>query len=200
MRYSGEMRARSGGRVSWMALACVLVACGLVVAGCSGPPQTTDNGTTSTGPADRTNDRTEQQRQALAEAETFDAAQYPTPKPAREVNVQHQVPVRLMQGRADEGVTQTIDGYRVQVYSAQDKQSAEEFRERVRVWWNSAKDDAPDDPFAGRLPIVVEYGQPYYRVRVGAFASRESADDALAFIQKEFADAFVARSQVTVTR
>lgn len=173
--------------------------CALVVAGCSGPPQTS-NGTSANGPADRTNDAAEERRLALAEAETFDVAQYPTPKPAREVDVQHQVPVRLMQGRADEGVTQTIQGYRVQVYSAQDKQSAEEFRERVRVWWNSSKDEAPDEPFAGRLPIVVEYGQPYYRVRVGAYASREEASDALEFIQQEFADAFVARSQVTVTR
>lgn len=172
----------------------------MVVAGCSGPPQTTDTGTSATGPSDQTADMNEQRRIALAEAETFDVSQYPTPKPAREVDVKHQVPVRLMQGRADEGVTQTIQGFRVQVYSAQDKQSAEEFRERVRVWWNSAKRDAPDEPFAGQLPIVVEYGQPYYRVRVGAYASREEASEALEYIQKEFADAFVARSQVTVTR
>lgn len=172
----------------------------MIAAGCSGPPQTTDTGADAPGPADPGTEASDQRRMALAEAETFDVAQYPTPKPAREVNVQHQVPVRLLQGRADEGVTQTIQGYRVQVYSAQDKQSAEEFRERVRVWWNSAQDDAPDDPFAGRLPIVVEYGQPYYRVRVGAYASREEATDALEFIQQEFADAFVARSQVTVTR
>jgi len=106
----------------------------------------------------------------------------------------------LMQGRADEGVTQTIQGFRVQVYSAQDKQSAEEFRERVRQWWRVESENAPEDVFAGRLPIVIEYGQPYYRVRVGAYATREVATDALNFIQQEFADAFVARSTVTVTR
>lgn len=132
--------------------------------------------------------------------ETFDVAQYATPPPARELDVQHQVPVQLMQGRADEGVTQTIDGFRVQVYSAQDKQSAEEFRERVRQWWSGARDDAPEDIFRGQLPIVVEYGQPYYRVRIGAFASREEAAEALTFVQDEFADAFVARSTVTITR
>jgi hypothetical protein len=191
MRYSGEM----SGWVYGMALVCLLV-----VAGCSGPPQTTNNGSTdASGPSDRTNDA-EQRRMALAEAETFDVSQYPTPKPARDVDVQHQVPVRLMQGRADEGVTQTIQGYRVQVYSAQDKQSADEFRERVSIWWDEAKGKAPDEPFAGRLLIVVEYGQPYYRVRVGAYATREEANEALEFIEQEFEDAFVARSQVTVTR
>lgn len=190
MRDIGE----TNGQFGW-----IVVVCALIVAGCSGPPQTTDTAGAS-GPSDRTNDASEQRRLALAEAETFDVAQYPTPKPAREVDVRHAVPVRLMQGRADEGVTQTVQGFRVQVYSAQDKQSAEEFRERVRVWWNSTKDEAPDDPFAGRLPIVVEYGQPYYRVRVGAYASREEATEALEFVQQEFADAFVARSQVTVTR
>ena len=180
-------------------IGCVVFVGSLIMTGCSGPPQTTDTSGAS-GPSDQTNDVSEQRRLALAEVETFDVAQYPTPKPAREVDVRHAVPVRLMQGRADEGVTQTVQGFRVQVYSAQDKQSAEEFRERVRVWWNSVKDDAPGQLFSGQLPIVVEYGQPYYRVRVGAFASREEADDALAFIRQEFEDAFVALSQVTVTR
>ena len=179
-------------------IAALSITFALLFAACSGPPQTSTTG--DRGPADRTEEMRDQRRLALAEVETFDVSQYPTPAPTREVDVEHQVPVQLMQGRADEGVTQTIEGFRVQVYSAQDKQSAEEFRERVRQWWSAENENAPEDVFAGRLPILIEYGQPYYRVRVGAFATRDVANEALTFIQQEFADAFVARSTVTVTR
>ena len=86
------------------------------------------------------------------------------------------------------------------MYSAQDKQSAEEFREQVRQWWNKVRSEAPGDLFRDPLPIVVEYGQPYYRVRVGAYASRDRAEEALEFVRRDFGDAFVARSTVTVTQ
>jgi len=105
-----------------------------------------------------------------------------------------------MRGQADKGVTQTVEGFRIQVYSAQDKQSADQFREQVRQWWAEAQEDVPEDVFGRSLPIVVEYGQPYYRVRIGAFATRDEASDALSFVQREFTDAFVARSTVTITR
>jgi hypothetical protein len=185
----------------WRFLSLLIAAASLLLAACSGPPQASNGGTETAdrGPSPEDPEVREARRVALAEVETFDVSQYPTPAPTRDVDVQHQVPPKLMQGRADEGVTQTVEGFRVQVYSAQDKQSAEEFREEVRQWWAGAKTDAPD-LFREPLPIVVEYGQPYYRVRIGAFASREEAAEALSYVQKEFADAFVARSTVTITR
>jgi len=178
-----------------------LFACaiGLLIAACSGPPQVTDGSQTG-GPSAGGPDGPEARRTSLAEAETFDVTQYPTPPPSREVDVQHQVPDRLMRGQADKGVTQTVEGFRIQVYSAQDKQSADQFREQVRQWWSEAQEDVPEDVFGRSLPIVVEYGQPYYRVRIGAFATRDEASDALSFVQREFTDAFVARSTVTITR
>ncbi|PEN14105.1 SPOR domain-containing protein [Longibacter salinarum] len=183
-------------------LSLFTLALALILTACSGPPKTADSGDDSSDRGPRPVDRRdrEERRATLASVETFDVSQYPTPAAARELDLRHQVPTQLMQGRADEGVTQTIEGFRVQVYSAQDKQAAEEFRERVRQWWAEVQDDAPDDVFRGRLPILVEYGQPYYRVRVGAFADREEAAEALEFVKQEFTDAFVARSTVTVTR
>ena len=122
-----------------------------------------------------------------------------TSAPEQTVEVTHQVPRRLMEGRSDEGVKQTVEGFRVQVYSAQDQQAAQEFRERVRQWWTSVQADAPD-VLGDQPPIVIEYTQPYYRVRIGAFAEREQAADALEFVQNEYSGAFVAQSTVTVTR
>jgi hypothetical protein len=182
------------------ALFAAVLAVGLV--GCSGPPAATsdaDEGGADGAPARTERDRAREGRN-LAAAETFDAGRYPLRAPERSEEVPHQVPARLMSSKADQGVTQTLEGFRIQVYSAQDKQASEEFREQVRRWWQEAKGDAPAGAFSDRVPIVIEYAQPYYRVRLGAFASRERAETALKYVQRKYPDAFMARSTVTVTR
>ena len=130
----------------------------------------------------------------------FDAARYPVAPPKRATTVDHRVPDRLLSNRADKGVTRTVQGFRIQVFSAQDKQAAESFREKVRRWWQRSKGDAPSDLFSSTPPIVIEYAQPYYRVRFGAFARREDAEDALRFVRQTYPDAFMARTTVTVVR
>jgi hypothetical protein len=171
----------------------------VVLAACSGPSQS-GQGESATGPdAEAAPVEEAAPTVTIAQYETFDVSTYPVRPPEQTVEVTHQVPRRLMEGRADEGVKQTVEGFRVQVYSAQDQQAAQEFRERVRQWWTSVQADAPD-VFGDQTPIVIEYTQPYYRVRIGAFAEREQAADALEFVQNEYSGAFVAQSTVTVTR
>lgn len=165
----------------------------LFLGACSGPSQTSDE----SGPAPDA-DPVVETGPVLAESETFDVSTYPTRPPEQTVEVEHQVPFRLMQGRANEGVEQTVEGFRIQVFSAQDQEAAQEFRERVRRWWEQTESRAPDDLFRSSPPIVIEYSQPYYRVRIGAFADREDAEEALEFVHNEYSGAFVARSTVTV--
>lgn len=104
-----------------------------------------------------------------------------------------------MQGRAVEGVQRTVEGFRVQVFSARDKQAAQEFREKVRQWWEQNKDGASTSVLGEDPPIVVQYTQPYYRVRIGAFADRDAAEEALEFVRQNYSNAFIARGMVTVT-
>ncbi|MFB6249922.1 MAG: SPOR domain-containing protein [Salinibacter sp.] len=170
----------------------------LALTACSGPSQTSSEGP---DPArDDAAGRDDEARAAVSTYETFDVSAYPVRPPQRTVEVTHEVPRRLMQGRADEGVKQTVEGYRIQVYSAQDQEASQEFREKVRQWWMSVQDKVPSDLFQGQPPIVIEYSQPYYRVRIGAFADREEATEALKFVRKQFSGAFVARSTVTIVR
>ena len=104
-----------------------------------------------------------------------------------------------MQGQAARGVTRTVEGFRVQVFSARDKQAAQAFREKVRRWWERNKEDAPTSVLGEEPPIVVEYTQPYYRGRIGAFAERDAAEEALEFVTRSYDNAFIARGTVTVT-
>lgn len=171
----------------------------ITLTACSGPSQTSPRGGPSPG-TDAAPTEEEAVRTAISEYETFDVASYPVRPPERTVEVKHEVPRRLMKGRADEGVKQTVEGFRIQVYSAQDQEASQEFREKVRQWWANVQGEAPTDLFGTQPPIVIEYSQPYYRVRIGAFADREEATDALEFVRREYPGAFVARSTVTVTR
>ncbi len=169
----------------------------IILTACSGPSQTSAQGP---DPGDDAPADDAPGRAAVSTVETFDVSAYPVRPPQRTVEVSHEVPRRLMQGRADEGVQQTVEGYRIQVYSAQDQEASQEFREKVRQWWTKVQDEVPTDLFQEEPPIVIEYSQPYYRVRIGAFADREEATEALKFVRERFSGAFVARSTVTVAR
>jgi hypothetical protein len=163
---------------------------------CSGP-QPKEQGPS---PAERRAEEERARRATVAQYETFDVSAYPVRPPDQTVEVKHQVPQRLMQGRADEGARQTLEGYRIQVFSADDQGAAQEFRERVRQWWGEMQAEAPGELFRDKPPIVIEYSQPYYRVRFGAFADREAAEKALDFVRKEYDGAFVAQSTVTIVQ
>lgn len=174
-----------------------VVVLALALCACTGASRTSGQ----SGPSEPTSDPAEEtQGPSVAEYETFDPSGYTARPPERTVEVTHQVPARLLQGRADEGVRRTVEGFRIQVFSARDKQAAQDFRERVRQWWERRKDDAPSSVFGEDPPIVVQYSQPYYRVRLGAFADRDVAEEALSFIDDEYTNAFISRGTVTVTQ
>jgi hypothetical protein len=166
----------------------------VLVGACSGSSRTTgQSGPSEPTPADETS-------ASVAEYETFDPSAYAVTMPERSVIVSHQVPLRLLQGRADEGVRRAIDGFRIQVFSARDKQAAQDFRERVRQWWEEETAEVEGAAFGADPPIVIKYSQPYYRVRIGAFADREAAEQALSVVSQEYPNAFISRGTVTVTR
>ena len=171
-----------------------LLALAVLLCACSGSSQTSGQD----GPADPTTDPAAEPP-SVNQYETFDPSAYEAQPPERAVEVEHRVPRQLMRGRADEEIRRTVDGFRIQVFSARDKQAAQEFREKVRQWWKENKEDAPA-AFGEDPPIVTEYSQPYYRVRIGAFAERGVAEEALAFVSKRYPKAFISRGTVTVTQ
>lgn len=168
-----------------LAVSLVFVACATVRGG-SGSDG--NGGAETPDPEDR-----------VAAYESFDPASYEEAPPSVEVDIEHQVPDRLMQVQATQGVSRTVEGFRIQIYSTQEKRAAEEMLRTTTSWWERAKDDAPAPLKDGDLAAVIEYRQPYYRVRVGAFASRQQAERVLDFVKEEYPDAFITRGRVTVT-
>jgi len=137
----------------------------------------------------------------MSDFEDFDSAPYREQPPQRQTDIQHDVPAQLMQGQAESGGTSRSRGFRVQVYSTIDKSTAVRQEEELKTWWQQNADNAPPDLFTGsQLPIYVVYIQPYYRVRIGNFTTRDAADRARRFLAQRYPDAFLVPDTVIVTR
>ncbi len=105
-----------------------------------------------------------------------------------------------MEGRVDipdeiRETVRTVEGFRIQIYSVEDRNVAEGVLSEARVWWETQR-GAPGIP--SDLQPEVAYIQPYYRVRIGAFEFREDADRMLALVRRQYSDAFLVPDLVTV--
>lgn len=85
--------------------------------------------------------------------------------------------------------------YRVQVHLTNDRAEAETVREQAEAWWAELRPNERTPEAADDLAAVVVWQQPYYRVRLGAFRSRNAAADVLPTIRAAFPGAFVVRAQ-----
>jgi len=138
--------------------------------------------------------------------ETFDPAGYDAEPPAVPSTVIHDVPASVMAGRVvvpggnttpapSEPQAVQVEGFRVQIFSGSTRDAAERVREDAVQWWERAQ----SQPGAPRtMEAVVAYLQPYYRVRLGAFATRDDAEAALALVRREYPEAFLVPDTVTV--
>jgi hypothetical protein len=161
------------------------------LAACSGPREVDE------GP-----DLSPEEEEGQPAYETFDASPYDAEPEAQDTEIDHDVPPTLMAGEIEipevEG-PRTVQGYRVQVFSSAEKAAADDVLDEAAGWWRVVRDD-PDASaaFPNGLPADVEYHQPYYRVRLGAFEYRPEAETALRVIQRRFPDAFIVPGTVTI--
>lgn len=143
----------------------------------------------------------------LAEFEDFDVATYRDAPPQR-AEIEHDVPAELLDGKADSGSsggTRTVQGYRIQLYSSQDKNLADRRMDQATGWWNQQRRQGTlEDVYPGdvsqQAPVYLVFRQPYYRVRFGNFATRAEALQLLRLLDDEFPDAFIIPDTVTITR
>lgn len=176
-------------------IAPVLSLCLLLLTGCVSVERVSDDGEEADEAADAA--------RVLAEVETFDVDQYPLEAPERVVDVTHRVPERLMEVRAGAGVERTVEGFRVQIFSTDDRRAADEVYTEAEEWWASHQEsDELRDIFGEALPeeppVHLIYSQPLYRVRLGDFTSQERARQFMRVLRDDFPDAFIARSPVSV--
>jgi hypothetical protein len=130
----------------------------------------------------------------LAAFEDFDPEEHPdvVPPPPPEIT-DHDIPDRVL-GPGQEQLPRRIRGYRVQLFSSRDKREADAEHQRAIDWWESNRyDENLDQP-----PIYVEYEQPYYKVRLGDYQSREAAARDADKVARTFRGAFVVPAIVVI--
>ncbi|GAB5518765.1 MAG: SPOR domain-containing protein [Rhodothermales bacterium] len=138
----------------------------------------------------------------LSQYEDFDAAPYrESDEIATQVDIAHDVLAQLMNNRTGQPTTYTTDGYRIQVFSSQSKQQADQIWGEAVAWWrNLPTPDQPDGYNPDGLDAEVVYMQPYYRVRLGNFTSRAQAQQLLTLLRARFDRALIVPDRVTVQR
>ena len=132
--------------------------------------------------------------------ESFDPSGYDAEPRRRDDPIPHDVPDRLMEGRVDlpqemEERVRTVDGFRIQIFSSEDRNMAESVLSEARAWWESQR-GAPGA--SGDLQPEIAYVQPYYRVRIGAFEFRDDAQAMLSLVRRRYTDAFLVPDLVTI--
>lgn len=133
--------------------------------------------------------------------EDFDPSPY-RDEPAIPEPLEHDVPAQLLAGRAGAGTVRVGEGYRIQLFQTQDRMRAEEAVERIVTWWLEEQERGNRSDLFSRSqpPVYNVWRQPYYRVRVGDFASRSQAERALAEVKSRFDGAFVVPDRVNLVR
>jgi hypothetical protein len=134
----------------------------------------------------------------MAEYEDFDASAYREEARDREPAIEHEVPRQLMEGRVVAATPRTARGFRLQLFSTQDKAAADQFVEDAMTWWRSAKESGGASPLyqTDQPPVYIFYRQPYYRVRMGNFATRDQAQRVLGTVMQRFPAASIVPDDV----
>lgn len=166
------------------------LAAALVLTACSGPRESAE-------PEDAPPPRTYR----LSEFETFDPSPY-AEAPLPEVEIDHDVPEALMDGAIERPAARTASGFRIQVYSSQDRNDADAKVEEVMDWWRQQRTDGDiQEAYPGNPtepPVYLVFRQPYYRVRVGNFLSRAEAQRFMDLVERQFPKAFILPDKVRV--
>lgn len=86
--------------------------------------------------------------------------------------------------------------YHVQIGLTEDKNQANELLVRAERWW-STQPSSDRPPRAEGLqssdpPVTITWKAPFYRVRLGPFATEKQAEAVLKVARSSFPDAFVA--------
>ena len=139
--------------------------------------------------------------------ETFDPADYQAAPAAVAGEAVHDVPDRLMDGRVElpqqtetvaapvEMVPRQVDGFRIQVFTSESRDSAERVRSDAAAWMARNPAAAGSERYGSP---VIAYLEPYYRVRMGAFAVEDDARQALDLVRRQYPEAFIVPDLVTV--
>ncbi len=101
-------------------------------------------------------------------------------------------------GRPEAPTTRTVQGFRIQILTTSEKGDATQEAEKAATWWKSLP-ASEKQKNVNASPVDINWRAPYYRVRMGNFATRNEAQRALSLLARQYPDALIVPDQVTIT-
>ncbi|MDE2732309.1 MAG: SPOR domain-containing protein [Bacteroidota bacterium] len=138
-----------------------------------------------------------------ADYEDFNADRYREDPPSARPEVIHDAPAELLTGGGIQGqASGQQSGFRISIFSTLESQQADRATAEAIAWWQELeRDEALADIYTTQEwepPVYQDYRAPYYRVRIGNFASREDAQRMLALVEDRYPNAFIVPDQVVI--
>ncbi|MBX2819278.1 MAG: SPOR domain-containing protein [Rhodothermaceae bacterium] len=85
-----------------------------------------------------------------------------------------------------------VRGFQIQIHTTDENVDAHEMAEQATVWLASLEEGLVRKLHGSTdIPVEIKWLQPYYRVRVGHFRTREEARGMMAKMSEEFPAAFI---------
>ena len=85
-----------------------------------------------------------------------------------------------------------VRGFQIQIHTTEENTIAHDVAEQATAWLATLdRDDLRKMHGSVEIPVEIKWLQPYYRVRVGHFRTREEARGMMAMIAEEFPAAFI---------
>jgi hypothetical protein len=89
-------------------------------------------------------------------------------------------------------VSGPVRGFQIQIHTTDEKATAENVVAEAQTWWASLDEQEKRRLYGSTsMPVEVKWLQPYYRVRMGHFRSREEARGLLSQVAGQFPAAFI---------
>lgn len=93
-----------------------------------------------------------------------------------------------------------VERYRVQIHLTPNRSVADAYVEEALAWWDALPESGrPESLRADELPVEVAWKAPYYRVQLGAFETREAAQELLDLAAERFPGALIAPERVPLS-
>lgn len=85
-----------------------------------------------------------------------------------------------------------VRGFQIQIHTTEEDLDAHDMAEQATVWLASLDEDLVRKLNGStEIPVEIKWLQPYYRVRVGHYRTREQARGMMAKMSEEFPAAFI---------
>ncbi len=99
----------------------------------------------------------------------------------------------------DATIMKRIQGFRIQVMSVSNKDTADKISQQLLERWENAKKGSMSYYYRENIAIYIEFYEPFWKIRVGNFKNKSEAEEHLKDVKRlGYSDAWVVSSMILI--